>query len=101
MKKITIIININGQEYPCRLTLGAMRRFKRITGKDVTALTEGDVDDVVTLIYCCTASACNADGVAFALTIDDFADSLEPDCMKDFVREMTSGQEDEQKKTEK
>lgn len=99
--KQQVKIVIKGQEYPCRLTLGAMRRFKRMTGKDVTTLTEGDVDDMVTLIYCCTQSACSADGVAFALTIDDFADCLEPDCMRDFVQEMASGDGSEQKKTEK
>lgn len=99
--KQQVKIVIKGQEYPCRLTLGAMRRFKRMTGKDVTTLTEGDVDDMVTLIYCCTKSACGADGVAFALTIDDFADCLELDCMRDFVQEVASGQENAEKKTVK
>ena len=57
--------------------------------------------DMITLIYCCTQSACGADGVAFALTIDDFADCLEGDCMKDFVQEVTAGQEKMEKKTAK
>ena len=96
-----IKIVIKGQEYPCRLTLGAMHRFKRMTGKDVTTLTEGDVDDMITLIYCCTQSACGADGVAFALTIDDFADCLELDSMKDVVQKVNAGQENMEKKTAK
>lgn len=70
-------VNINGKAYPCRMTMGAMRRFKQITGKDVTKLQD-DVDDMTTLLYCCIASACNADKVEFGISLDDFADSISP-----------------------
>ena len=96
-----VVIVVKGKEYPCRLTLGAMRRFKRLTGKDVTTLTEGDVDDMITLMYCCTASACNADGVEFNFTVDEFADNLQSDHMSEFVQNVANGAGDEQKKTEK
>ena len=36
MPKIEIMIN--GKAYPCRQTMGAMLRFKKETGKEVTEL---------------------------------------------------------------
>lgn len=36
MKKIEI--KIDGKEYPCRQTMGAMLRFKQETGKEVTEI---------------------------------------------------------------
>lgn len=29
-------------------------------------------------LWCCTASACNADGVEFGMGLEDFADRLDP-----------------------
>lgn len=97
--KQQVKIVIKGQEYPCRVTLGAMRRFKKMTGNDISALKGDDIDGLITFMYCCTASACNADGVEFNLSIDDFADNLSN--MDDFVREVYGKTEgsDEQKKT--
>lgn len=43
MKKITI----KGKEYPCRITMGAMVRFKRESGKDVSEISKSDVSDLV------------------------------------------------------
>lgn len=71
-------VNINGKAYPCRMTMGAMLRFKRETGKDITAIT-GEVSDMCVLLYCCLVSACNADKVEFDMSLDDFADSISPD----------------------
>lgn len=58
--------------------MGAMLRFKRETGKDITAIT-GEVSDMCVLLYCCLVSACNADKVEFNMSLDDFADSVSPD----------------------
>ena len=41
-----------GKEYPCRQTMGAMLRFKRETGREVTDMTYG-VSDLCTYLYCC------------------------------------------------
>ena len=43
MKKI----KIKGQEYPCRVTMGAMVRFKRESGKDIREVNQADVDLVL------------------------------------------------------
>ena len=74
-------IKINGKEYPCRVTMGAMLRFKRETGKDVSQIGKGNVADLVTFLWCCTASASKADGVEFGMGLVDFADLLEPDTL--------------------
>lgn len=102
MKKVSVVkIQIGGKEYPCRMTLGAMRRFKRETGKDVSAITEADIDDMITLMWCCAVSSCNADKTPFDMTLDDFADSLDSGDMGQFIAAATNpdGADDEQKKS--
>ena len=93
MKKKVIVVQ--GKEYPCRVTMGAMVRFKHESGHDVSEMKANDVSDMALFVWCCTASACNADGVEFGLSFAQFADSLEPACLKDFYSEMES----EEKKT--
>lgn len=77
-------IRIGKKTFPCRVTMGAMRRFKNLTGKEATSLTQADLSDLVTFIYCCVASACNADKVEFSLSVDDFADNLDMDTLNRF-----------------
>ena len=45
-------ILIGGREYPCRVTMGAMVRFKRECGRDVSEMREGDVGDSVLFVWC-------------------------------------------------
>ena len=94
MKKIQVY----GKEYPMRITMGAMRRFKRLTDKDVSQMG-ADLDLMIVFLYCCVASACNADGVEFDLDPDTFADGLEMDVLNDFAQTM-QGSDDSKKKTE-
>ena len=58
--------------------MGAFLRFKRETGREATEITN-DLTDLLTFLYCCTASASAADGIDFDLTLDDFADRITPD----------------------
>lgn len=90
-------ITIKGVEYPCRVTMGAMLRFKRETGKDVSAMSPGDVSDMVTFMWCCVKSASTADGAEMALGLDEFADALEPGDMESFNATI----EDTEKKSRK
>lgn len=85
-------IKIQGRELPCRVTMGAMRRFKRETGHDVSAMTASDIDDMIVFFWACTASACAADGVEFGMTPDEFADSIDPEGMNDFYSAMDEGE---------
>lgn len=73
-----IEVEINGKAYPCRPTMGAMLRFKQLTGKEVTALTSGELSDMLSYLYCCVASACAADGIEFKMELMQFADAISP-----------------------
>ena len=72
-------VKVGNREFPIRMNMGAMLRYKRLTGREVSELMNGDMEGMITLVYACTASACNADGVEFGYTLEDFADNLEPE----------------------
>ena len=75
-KNVSIKIKTSdGKEYPCRITLGAMRRFKQETGKDADNIS--GVSELAVFVWCCCQSACNADGVDFGVGLDDFCDRLD------------------------
>lgn len=59
--------------------MGAMVRYKRESGQDVSEMGDQDITAMVLFIYCCVASACKADGQTLELSFDDFADQMEPD----------------------
>ena len=63
------------------MTMGALLRFKRETGRDVSEVTDKDVADMVILLWCAVASACAHDRVPFELSLDEFADSLSPETL--------------------
>lgn len=50
-------INVGGRELPCRVTMGAMLRFKRETGRDVSGMSSGDISDLITFLC---GAACRA-----------------------------------------
>lgn len=81
MKKILIA----GREYPFHVTMGALLRFKRETGHDVSEMASGSISEMAVLLWCCTASACNAERIAFDIPLLDFADALSPDVLEEFV----------------
>lgn len=85
-------ILIGGREYPCRVTMGAMVRFKRECGRDVSEMKEGDVGDSVLFVWCCVKSACSADGVEFDLDFESFADAMEPSDLAGFYGGLGDGE---------
>lgn len=93
-------IRIKGKEYPVRMTLGALLRFKRETGKDVGEIQKTDIADMVILLWCCVASACKSDGMDFGLSLEQFADCLEPGHLEILTDEMErQAVDDDQKKS--
>ena len=92
MKKM----KIKGVEYPCRVTMGAMVRFKRESGNDIREVDQQDIDLMLLFVWCCVKSACNADGVDFDLPFDRFVDMLESEDFTEFFGEV---QGETQKKT--
>lgn len=88
MEKSKKTIVVDGKEYPCRVTMGALLRFKRETGKDAAQISQDDVADLITLLWCCVASACAGDHVSFGMKLMDFADQLDPDALTGFYASM-------------
>ena len=91
-------IIIKGKEYPARMTMGAMLQFKRETGRDISEAKSSDISDMVIFLYCVVAVASRADGVAFDLSLEEFADALSPDNLTILEGEGTEGEA--KKKTE-
>lgn len=86
MKKTKI--KIGDKEFPCRVTMGAMVRFKNESGKDVSKLEKTNISELVLFVYCCVKSACNADKVEFDYDFQSFADLMEPDAANSFYEDM-------------
>ena len=86
MKKTKI--NVGDREYPCRVTMGAMVRFKNESGKDVSELEKSNISELVLFVYCCVKSACNADKEPFDYDFETFADLMEPDGVNSFYEDM-------------
>lgn len=84
-------IEIKGKQYPCRVTMGALLRFKNETGKDVAQMESNDMAELIILLWCCVSSASKADGVEFGMTLMDFADCLDPDTVTGFYTSMEDG----------
>lgn len=83
-KNVSITIKASdGKTYPCRVTLGAMRRFKQETGRDPDSIN--GVADMSVFIWCCCMSACNADGVEFGVSLDDFCDLVDVSTLSEFT----------------
>ena len=89
---------IGGKSYPFRMTMGALLRFKRATGKEISEMG-GNSELVVSLLYCCVVAACNADGVEFTMYYDTFADSLTMEEFTKATQEMFQQEGKEQKKS--
>lgn len=87
-------IKINNVTYPCRPTMGAMLRFKRETGKEVTEITANSFTDLCTYLWCCITSASKHDGIDFDLSLMDFADSITPEDMSGWAESVMATPED-------
>lgn len=87
MKKI----NIGGKELPCRITLGAMLRYKREKGEDVSELDAKDVEGLAFFLYCCIVSACKADGVDWNESFEDLCDKIDLNDVNGFYEGMDDG----------
>lgn len=70
------MITIAKKQYPCRITMGAMLRFKRETGKELSAIDRQEFTEILTFLFCCVTSACSADGVDFPYDLEQFADRI-------------------------
>lgn len=81
-----MVITVDGREYPCRPTMGAMLRFRRETGREVTQM-DGSLEDLCTYLWCCVCSAARREGVEFDMTLMDFADHMDPQALELWARQ--------------
>lgn len=81
----TTEIRIGEAIYPFRMTMGAMVRFSRMTGRDVSEMKPNSISDLSALLYACVASACAADGVDFPYNYDQFCDLVDADRMSEMA----------------
>lgn len=84
-------ITIQGRELPVRVTMGALLRFKRATGKEVQEI-DGGTEETLTFMHCCLASACKADGIPFEMDVQELADRLSPDEVSRFAASLNDGE---------
>lgn len=89
-------IKLDGKTYPFRVTMGAMLRFKRACGNDLSELDPTDVEGLLRFMWCCVKSASAADGAGFDLSFEDFADHITPEAFSELCAELNAG---DQKKT--
>lgn len=86
MKEIKVMIN--GVEYPCRPTLGAIVRFKNETGREVSEMSSDSISDMCVFLYCCVASASAADKVDFNFTFREFADLMDAEMLAQWQKDL-------------
>lgn len=82
--------------------MGAMLRFKKETGKEVTELSQNSLSELCTYLFCCVASACAADKKSFKMSLLEFADALAPDALEQWAQDLagnTGGQDGDEKKS--
>lgn len=82
----TTKVTVGGKEYPMRLSMGTMLRFKRETGKEITSAES--IEDMIVMIHCCIKSACNHEKVKFDMSVEDLADCLSQDDFAQLVSEL-------------
>lgn len=92
-----IKIVIGKKEYPCRITLGAMLRFQRETGKDVQKMDGNNTIEMATFLWCCVVSACTADGIEFGMSLEEFADRIDSKNVTEFYQAIGSQKKKEEK----
>jgi hypothetical protein len=88
-------IKIAGKEYPCYQTMGAMRRFHRLTGREISEVQLTEVSAMADYLYCCVQAACSAEKVKFDYTVDDFADHITVDMMNEWAKSLGGNDEAE------
>lgn len=92
-------IQIAGKEYPCRLTMGAMVRFKERTGIDLPTMKQDEMDfsRLMMLMYCCLVSACRVDAVEHPFDeMIDMADQITPEDMLEWQQANLMAQVDQE-----
>jgi hypothetical protein len=83
-------VTIDGAKYPFRLTLGAMKEFKLLTGKEVESIDKAPdnekVELILALVYACVKSASRREGITLAFSsFEEMLDCITPAELPDLV----------------
>lgn len=89
MKRIEI--TIDGKAYPCVPSMGAMLRFKELTGKEYNEVDQTSLTNVVTMMWCSLKSGCAREGIDFDMSLMDFADSMTVEAMQGWAKAVSEG----------
>lgn len=74
------MIEIDGVQYPCYMTIGAMMAFKRMTGKEVDEMGGIGIEGIATLFFCCVRSACTREKREIPFnSVEELADYIRPE----------------------
>lgn len=92
MKK-EVRITIGRESYPCYPTMGAMLRYKDLSGKEVTEIGAHELSELGKYLWCCVASATHREGREFPLSVQDFADNVDLPTLKEWQKSITSDTE--------
>lgn len=84
-------ITVDGIAYPFVQTMGAMLRFKDVTGKDFSEFDASKTSDTIAWIWCCAVSASKREGKQFPLTMEEMADLMTVEDMNDCLHSVSSG----------
>lgn len=93
-------IEIDGKNYPCRVTMGALLRYRQQTGEDVSDLKSDNVTGVFTFLWCCIKSASDADGVSMPWGVMEMADKVSPEQFAQWSRSMHREQNEDAENAE-
>lgn len=83
--KVQPVVVVDGKTYPCDLTMGALLRYKREEGEEIHEIEEGEVCKMMTLMWCCVKSSCSRDKVNFDMSLEEFADNVNPQDVADWA----------------
>lgn len=72
--------------------MGAMLRFKKETGKEVTEIDTSSFTELCTYLWCCVVSASKREGKDFNLTLMDFADNVTSEDMERWGQTLVKNQ---------
>lgn len=88
-------ITVDGTAYPFVQTMGAMLRFKDVTGKDFSEFDASKTSDTVAWIWCCAVSGSKREGKQFPLSMEEMADLMTVEDMNDCLHAVSSANADD------
>ena len=97
-KRVTI--KVGEKSLPCYPTMGAMVRYKQMTGKEVTQIGN-DISEIGAYLYCSVAAACSREKIDFDMEFVAFADAIDVEDLNAWAASVNEGQESKKKNPKK